>query len=65
MLPEGFVQCWVNVQKIRIFASDITFVIFRFLIFNSHLGYLVGPNMESSLDTNIKLGLVLVLGFRC
>jgi len=63
MLLEGFVQCWVGIQKILIFASDITFVIFRVLIFKSHLGYLVGPNIESSSDTNIKLGLVLILGF--
>jgi hypothetical protein len=52
-------------MEIWVFVSDITFVIFRFLIFKSHLGYLVRPNIESSLDTNIKLGLVLVLGFRC
>ncbi len=39
-------------------------VIFRFVIFKSHLGYLVGPNIESTSDTNIKLGLVLVLGER-
>ncbi len=65
MLLECFVQCWGDIWKFWVFVSDITFVIFRFLIFKSHLGYLVRPNIESSLDTNIKLGLVLVLRFRC
>ncbi len=39
---KGFVECWVDIWKIQILASDITFVIYRFLISRAILDILWG-----------------------